>query len=669
MALVLVAVPLACSGSGGSSGPAEPVPGGPGTNGGPTDPAANMGGFASAACTKDNFCWIDPLPQGNALTSVWAAGPNDIWAVGRGGIVAHRDAAKWGALYADGSSSETFKAVRGTSANDVWIVGDGGGTKIGILHSDGKSLTRAAVKIPTTTSTPAAGLAIDAVWPISPTDVWAIGGRGLWHFDGKEWKGNEGVRTNFGGGGFTYSGLWASGPNDVWVVVTPGVSAYAPSLYRYDGAKWTLAGTLPIKGEVTTTQIRGSGPDDVWVSVGQGVADGLFHWNGVEWLPVSGLTPTDHYDGMEVRGPNDVYVLESGRLLHNDGRAWSVMAAAPKTTSFGRALTAIPGSSAIEAVGGGGFCARWDKDWTVEVTPTAAAEVLGVGTSDLYVAGHWRTGDATSHVRVQRFDGKAFTPLLDLDEPFAVPEIMLRGTAADNLWLMSVAKESSRVHVQRFDGATWATLPVLEGPYGGYGRWAMDLHVTSKENAYVAGGRSVFGLEGTRWSDVPTCKDSGSSVGINNVWGIGDTLFSTGYGGVCESKVSGERGEIVVSHDVNTHSLVWGTSLTDRWLAIDGVPHHWTTGAPVEAALPAKERATSFFGGGPDDTWVVATSTVRHWEGSVWGKSLDFGAFAQVPDVQGIFNDTTRFNRLSGARVGKSLFIASRSGIVARRDP
>src|SRR5215813_2669094 len=35
----------------------------------------------SAVCSADDWCWRNPLPQGNPLYGVWGSGASDVWAV------------------------------------------------------------------------------------------------------------------------------------------------------------------------------------------------------------------------------------------------------------------------------------------------------------------------------------------------------------------------------------------------------------------------------------------------------------------------------------------------------------------------------------------------------------------------------------------------------------
>jgi len=46
-------------------------------------------------CSPDGWCWLNPLPQGNSLQSVWGTGPKDVFAVGDHGTVLHYDGQSW----------------------------------------------------------------------------------------------------------------------------------------------------------------------------------------------------------------------------------------------------------------------------------------------------------------------------------------------------------------------------------------------------------------------------------------------------------------------------------------------------------------------------------------------------------------------------------------------
>lgn len=123
-----------------------------------------------------------------ALTmfGVWAAAPDDAWAVG-GNIDAAADAAalyRWdGAAWtrvelpAEAAAAAALYKVWGTSATDVWCVG----TNRTIVHWDGSSWTYTASPVPGSLFTVHG----------SGTDVWAVGGDftgEIVRWDGATWS-------------------------------------------------------------------------------------------------------------------------------------------------------------------------------------------------------------------------------------------------------------------------------------------------------------------------------------------------------------------------------------------------------------------------------------------------------------------------------------------------
>src|SRR5215813_14620495 len=46
-------------------------------------------------CSGDDWCWRNPLPQGNPLDGVRGSGASDVWAVGEAGTILHFDGSAW----------------------------------------------------------------------------------------------------------------------------------------------------------------------------------------------------------------------------------------------------------------------------------------------------------------------------------------------------------------------------------------------------------------------------------------------------------------------------------------------------------------------------------------------------------------------------------------------
>jgi hypothetical protein len=105
--------------------------------------------------------------QPSPLTGIWGIAANDLWAVASDAAeLLHYDGTSWSSE----ASSGTWLDVHGANG-DVWLVGQGGA----IAHREG-AVWRAM----------SSGTTIDlyGVWRQSAKDVWAVGGDGtVLHFD------------------------------------------------------------------------------------------------------------------------------------------------------------------------------------------------------------------------------------------------------------------------------------------------------------------------------------------------------------------------------------------------------------------------------------------------------------------------------------------------------
>lgn len=52
-------------------------------------PGTVTAGIAARVCSSGNWCWYNPLPQGNTLRALWGSSGNDIWASGDAGTLLH----------------------------------------------------------------------------------------------------------------------------------------------------------------------------------------------------------------------------------------------------------------------------------------------------------------------------------------------------------------------------------------------------------------------------------------------------------------------------------------------------------------------------------------------------------------------------------------------------
>ena len=85
-------------------------------------------------CSKDEWCWLFPQPQGNTLWSVWGSSANDAWAAGeRHPAALHQRKLE----VRPQPDQEPALCPVGVDANDIYAVGDRGV----VLHYDGQTWT------------------------------------------------------------------------------------------------------------------------------------------------------------------------------------------------------------------------------------------------------------------------------------------------------------------------------------------------------------------------------------------------------------------------------------------------------------------------------------------------------------------------------------------------
>jgi hypothetical protein len=174
---------------------------------------------------------------------------------------------------------------------------------------------------------PGTGGYVNAAAASSPSDVWAAfestaGGSQVDRWNGRQWS----VVKSFSGG---VSNLSVLGPDDVWAFGGEGV-------FHFNGRSWV---------EVSSTLVGGSAVSDrdVWAISGTQLA----HYNGTKWTEtdVAGLFPPStgghvapSLSGVLALGPDNVFATGVGWgdegggaavVLHFNGHSWSLAAAGP----------------------------------------------------------------------------------------------------------------------------------------------------------------------------------------------------------------------------------------------------------------------------------------------------------------------------------------------------
>jgi hypothetical protein len=172
----------------------------------------------------DGARWqVTPSAGAIELGSLWASGPDDVWAGGCGGAVLHWTGTSWRPQRVDvpKSSVGVCMALGGSGPTDVWAVG----ILSNYFHWDGKAWTRVRLDLQ---SERASG-----VWATAPDDVWFVGGPSsvagplLEHFDGHAW-----THVAVDRGMPALLRIWGRAANDLWATGERG------TVLHFDGTRW-----------------------------------------------------------------------------------------------------------------------------------------------------------------------------------------------------------------------------------------------------------------------------------------------------------------------------------------------------------------------------------------------------------------------------------------------
>ena len=183
----LAAGPAGCSRGGSEVAQMEPDPADLGGTALADLAGADLGGRPDLGAPPECAapCWLNPLPQGNHLMSLWRDKSGDGWAVGFGpSFVRIESGGRLRVVRTVLSEQQPFfYQVWGTGPGDVWAVGQNV-----IMHYDGTAWTQSALDT-------GGYLGVHGVWgpgAASPRDVWAVGtGGAIRRFDGTTWRLNS----------------------------------------------------------------------------------------------------------------------------------------------------------------------------------------------------------------------------------------------------------------------------------------------------------------------------------------------------------------------------------------------------------------------------------------------------------------------------------------------
>ena len=258
--------------------------------------------------------------------AMWGPGPNDIWAVGGAGLVAHFDGRAW-SQRPTGYQAD-LNAVWGAAPNDVWAVGESGA----VFHWNGSAWQ--VTRLGEHNWVSIGGCAANDVWMVGQSED-EDEAPTLMHWNGSAWSGE---RLSIP---FRAAGIALACP-DVWIAGAtyfdprPDQRRNAGVLMRRSGGSWTMTGwngramTDPAVGGASWTSIALGGGSTLLAGVGDNGPVAIASGRTGGWRPLPPLSvPGVERDGYRfILGADGtpVAVFENGFARLVNGQ-WAVTAA------------------------------------------------------------------------------------------------------------------------------------------------------------------------------------------------------------------------------------------------------------------------------------------------------------------------------------------------------
>jgi hypothetical protein len=216
-------------------------------------------GFPIAAHYRNGVWRRTPLPRKltGMLIAVSADSRTDAWAVGIDGYLLHWRSGSWHVARRwpePKSLPVEFTGVTALSPHNVWVFGSGGFTAgLGTWHLVGGKWVRVT----------GAGGDITFASALSPTDIWAIGGKNapqdsIVHLSHGVWR----YVTDKALAGRQFSGILATRPGDVWAVASVGGSRVGTALLHLSHGRWA---SVHVPGHYVPGSIASDGAGGLWL--------------------------------------------------------------------------------------------------------------------------------------------------------------------------------------------------------------------------------------------------------------------------------------------------------------------------------------------------------------------------------------------------------------------
>jgi hypothetical protein len=460
--------------------------------------------------------------------------------------------------------------VWGNSGSDVFAVG--GAT---ILHYNGSTwsvMTSGATKI------------LYSLWGSSGSDVFAVGEGGtILHYNGSTWS------SMTSGASVYLQSVWGSSGSDVFA------AGYAGQIYHYNGSTWTkmTSGTIE-----TLYSLWGSSGSDVF-AVGNGGK--ILHYNGSIWSAMTSGT-TMKFSCVWGRSGSDVFAVGyDSKILHYNGSTWSAM------TNIHEGFFGIWGSSESDvfAVGDGGKIFYYDgSNWSAMTSGTGQnldiVSVWGSSESDVFAVGYF------NRKIILHYNGSTWSEMTNAPTNYLYG---LWGSSGSDVF--AVGHSGNIFH---YNGSTWSAM-TSGTTCDLYGVWG-----SSGSDVFAVGAcGKILHYNGSIWSIMT----SGTTMQLSGVWGSsGSDVFAVGEGGTI-LHYNGSTWSAMTSGTEVYLCNVWGSSESDVFAVGEGGKIlHYKNNIWISMSNPyygTNKMFNGVWGSSGSDVFAVGNGgTILHYDGSIW---------------------------------------------------
>lgn len=588
--------------------------------------------FATRFCTVDNFCWEAPLPFGFDLTSVFAVAADDVWAVGKGGVIMRYNGQRWSRVMSPTNNDLLWVYAR--AKDDVWIAaGLSGGVGL-LLRWNGTTFTQ----VPTTGS----NVAATAVWGQGNTLIVATKSVNMLVST------NNGtsfaVQSSGGRAGLAEMlSVFGKTTNDVWAL---GIDV---TTSRYNGTSWTL----PYGRNVPIVSMSGVYPNAVNDTYLLDPAGNFYRYTGGATYTKIGNVPAAYQDALHLWGPalNQLFSVGSiGKLFSYNGTQWTAIDTGE--TDIGR-HEGLHGTTASDvwAVGPRGSIVHYDGSKVGRMRSNVFS------TGDFVAAGGSSASDAWFVIQsgsAVHFDGAGLSESKNIFSGLFPQLNSISVAGPKDVWVGG--EINSNPAIAHYDGSSWftQTLPPI---YAGSGASVDQIWVAKSGKAGFAGGAPVYNL--LRWDGAAWTVDFGFSLtnNITALWGSSDadawvsegakTYHWDGGRWTQDTRVMG-----------NVYCLT-GSSGADVWAGSDGAVNRYNGSTWTRMMIPAATGVSGYIRSiaaiSPTEAYLAdSKGVVVKWDGTAF-KRVDIG-----------YGSTVYSNMALYAADSNSVWIAGR-GLLSNR--